>query len=104
MKKKPKKIILTGLDKDGVPDSETPEWTTAKFRTAKRGIDGLSELIGEEAVKPLRKVGRPKSASPKRNGTLRLAGDLWEQIKASGRGYNSRVENVLREAVERGKI
>ena len=104
MKKKYESIIKKSLDKEGVPDDETPEWTVKQFKTAKRGLDGLAELIGEEATKPLRKAGRPKSISPKRNGTLRLAGDLWEHIKASGRGYNSRVENILREAVEQGKI
>ena len=104
MKKKYEKMILANLDIDGVPDDETPEWTEEEFRTAKRGLNGLAELIGEEVVAPLRKVGRPKVATPKRNGTLRLASDLWERIKTSGQGYNSRVEMVLWEAIDSGRI
>jgi uncharacterized protein (DUF4415 family) len=51
-----------------------------------------------------RRAGRPKSESPKQNGTLRMAADLWAKIKASGRGYNIRVENVLRQAIMEGRI
>jgi uncharacterized protein (DUF4415 family) len=74
------------------------------FKNAKYGLDGLAEIIGEEAVAPLRKMGRPKSAAPKQNGTLRLAADVWTRIKASGRGYNGRVERALRQALEDGRI
>jgi uncharacterized protein (DUF4415 family) len=104
-KKPPKKIILHGLDKEGVPDEENPEWTEETFRNAVYGLDGLASLVGEEAVAPLRKkAGRPKSPTPKRNGTLRLTGDIWDRLKASGHGYNVRVEAVLREALEQGRI
>ena len=41
--------------------------------------------------------GRPKSASPKVRLGLRLSADLVERIRASGPGYNARVEKVLRE-------
>jgi len=51
-----------------------------------------------------RKVGRPKSEAPKQNGTLRMAADVWAKIKASGRGYNLRVEKILREALTEGRI
>lgn len=104
MKKKHKQIILKNLDIDGIPDDEMPEWTSAEFKSAKKGLDGLAELIGEKAVSHARKAGRPKTETPKKNGTLRLAGDLWEKIKASGRGYNGRIEVVLREAIANGRI
>ena len=45
MKKKYEKMILKNLDKDGIPDGENPEWTSAEFRSAKRGLDDLAELI-----------------------------------------------------------
>ena len=95
---------MTGLDWEGVPDEESPEWTSAMFKKAKRGLDGLAELVGEENVAPLRKMGRPKSPSPKRNGTLRLSADVWSGIKAAGRGYNARVEAVLRDAIAKGLL
>jgi uncharacterized protein (DUF4415 family) len=101
---KKNKYILTGLDREGIPDDESPEADAAWFKTAKHGLDGLAELVGEEAVAPLRKVGRPKSPSPKRNGTLRLSAEIWDGIKASGKGYNARVEAVLRAAITEGRI
>lgn len=51
-----------------------------------------------EAVKEWRKVGRPKAASPKAHISFRLAAEVVEGIKATGRGYNARVEQALREA------
>lgn len=35
---------------------------------------------------------------------FRLAADLVNGIKAIGRGYNARVENVLRDALAKGKL
>lgn len=104
MDKKYNKIIKENMDKEGIPDEEMPEWSAEEFRTAKRGLDGLASLVGEDAIASLRKVGRPKSVNPKKNGTFRLPADLWKSIKSSGSGYNARVEMVLREAIMHGKI
>jgi uncharacterized protein (DUF4415 family) len=104
MKKNKSKYVLTGLDWEATPDEDSPEGTEEWFKNAKRGLDGLAELIGEENVAPLRKMGRPKSLAPKRNGTLRLSADVWSGIKAAGRGYNARVEAVLRDAIAKGLL
>ena len=45
-----------------------------------------------------RKLGRPKAEAPKVHIGFRLASDVVASIKASGRGYNARVEQALREA------
>jgi uncharacterized protein (DUF4415 family) len=45
-----------------------------------------------------RKAGRPKAAAPKVHIGFRLAADIVASIKATGRGYNARVEQALREA------
>ena len=45
-----------------------------------------------------RTVGRPKALAPKVHVGFRLAADVVAGIKASGRGYNARIERVLREA------
>ena len=45
-----------------------------------------------------RKLGRPKAEAPKVHIGFRLASDVVASIKASGRGYNARVERALREA------
>jgi uncharacterized protein (DUF4415 family) len=65
-------------DPDDAPDLSTPEYQ-AKL-----------------AATPVRR-GRPKSESPKVRVGFRLSAELVEQIRASGPGYNARVEKVLRE-------
>lgn len=57
-----------------------------------------------EAVANYRKRGRPAVVSPKMRVGFRLAADVVAGIRASGRGYNARVEKVLREALAKGKL
>ena len=58
-----------------------------------------------EAIEELRrKLGRPRSVSPKVHIGFRLAADVVEGIKATGKGYNVRVEAALREALEKGRL
>lgn len=86
-KKRPKPLI----DEDG----EVRELTTADFRRMKPIREVMPELI--EAVEQHRKaLGRPKSEAPKVHIGFRLSADLVERIRASGPGYNARVEEALR--------
>ena len=74
-----KRSTATGwTDPDDAPDLSTPEYQ-AKL-----------------AATPVRR-GRPKSAAPKVRVGFRLSAELVECIRASGPGYNARVEKVLRE-------
>jgi uncharacterized protein (DUF4415 family) len=57
-----------------------------------------------EAVATYRKRGRPPIESPKVRVGFRLASDVAEGIRASGRGYNARVEKLLREALAKGLL
>lgn len=65
---------------------ENPEWTDEMFQEAKT------------------KRGRPQSPNPKQIKSFRLSQDLIQGIISSGSGYNTRVEQVLREALNEGKI
>ncbi|MGQ0443720.1 MAG: BrnA antitoxin family protein [Beijerinckiaceae bacterium] len=57
-----------------------------------------------EAVVNYRKRGRPAVENPKMRVGFRLAADVVAGIRASGRGYNARVEKVLRDALAKGKL
>mgnify|MGYP000626758640 CR=1 FL=1 len=57
-----------------------------------------------QAVANYRKRGRPPVESPKMRVGFRLAADVVAGIRASGRGYNARVEQVLRDALAQGKL
>jgi len=54
-----------------------------------------------------RKRGRPAGsvkAETKVSTTLRVDADVLSAIKASGKGWQTRVNDVLRDAVRRGKL
>lgn len=53
---------------------------------------------------PLRRPGRPVAEHPKVPMTMRVDADVLAAIKASGSGWQTRVNRVLREAVRRGKL
>ena len=77
-------------------DDDSPELTDADFARAR--------LFPELARKLRAQGGRPRLARPKVHVGFRLAADVVEGIKATGKGYNARVERVLREALEQGKL
>jgi uncharacterized protein (DUF4415 family) len=80
-------------------DEENPEWTaedTAKARPFK-------EMFPEQFAAWKRR-GRPPVATPKVHIGFRLAADIVEGIRAKGRGYNARVEAVLRDAIASGRL
>lgn len=81
-------------------DDDNPEWTDADFARARP----FSEMFPEQAAKLRAMGGRPKLARPKVHMGFRLAADVVDGIKATGKGYNARVEQVLREALAQGKL
>ncbi|MFT4190887.1 MAG: BrnA antitoxin family protein [Comamonas sp.] len=59
------------------------------------------EITAREAARmqPLRRVGRPAIAQPKQPVTIRLSPDVLEHFKASGAGWQTRIDAALREWV-----
>lgn len=78
---------------------DVPELSDADFARARP----FKEVFPEQ-YKAWKKLGRPPVETPKVHIGFRLAADVVEGIRASGRGYNARVEKVLREALERGDL
>ncbi len=80
-------------DKDG----EIRELTAEDMRLFKPIAEvDLGMLNAMKEFRP--KAGRPKAEAPKVHIGFRLASDVVASIKASGRGYNARVEQALRDA------
>jgi len=96
--------ILTGLDWDGVPDDENPEWTENDWKNAKFGLDGLAEIIGENQVAPLRLRGRPIKEDKKILVHLRLDAIVAEKFRATGKGWQTRINALLNRAIEQGQV
>ena len=55
----------------------------------------------ELVVEQLRRRGRPRVEFPKRQVTLRLDGDVIDGVRATGPGWQGRVNDVLRHWLER---
>ena len=60
-------------------------------------LDQKPHLTADPAAAP-DKGGRPRAEGPKVHIGFRLAADVVESLKASGPGYNARVEQALRKA------
>lgn len=79
---------------------DIPELTDADFARAKP----FKDVFPAQYDSWKRGRGRPKVETPKQHIGFRLAADIVASIKASGRGYNARVEKVLRDALAKGKL
>lgn len=77
------------------PD-DAPEWTEEMFRRA-------AIYHGDKLIRPasgtLTKPGRPKSADPKQQVTLRLDSAVLEKFRATGPGWQSRINAELRKVL-----
>ena len=71
-------------------DEENPEWTDEMFKQSV-GFSGLPEPLQAK----LR--GRPKAAVTKERITIRLSQDVVERFRASGDGWQTRVDAALKD-------
>jgi len=71
-----------------------------RFRPIREVDPGMLEAVANHR----KRRGRPPVESPKVRVGFRLAADVVAGIRASGRGYNARVEKVLRDALAQGKL
>jgi len=78
---------------------DVPEATDAEFATAKPFKD-----VFPAQYKEWKRMGRPPVEAPKIHIGFRLAADVVNAIRATGGGYNARVERVLRDALAKGKL
>ena len=94
MPRKPKTDLL---------DEDNPEWTQADFARARPAAEVLREQFGAEAVAHLLKPkrGRPPKLVTKRAVNIRLSPEVLEYFRATGRGWQTRVDEVLKEHVAR---
>lgn len=83
MKKRPNPELI---------DEENPELTEEWF---KRAVP--FSALPESLQAKLKEVGRPKAAITKERITIRLSRDVVEQFRASGDGWQTRVDAALKD-------
>ena len=82
--------IQRGIDAD--PDN--PEWTAEDFALARPAREVVPDIVAEY----LRTRGKQKRPT-KVLVSLRLERDVVDRLRASGRGWQSRANEMLRKAV-----
>ena len=79
-------------------DHDNPEWTAEDFAKARPAKEVLPEIfsktVAAEMLKPKR--GRPVSAHKKESIAIRLDADVLAALKASGDGWQTRINDALR--------
>jgi uncharacterized protein (DUF4415 family) len=97
--KKKKPDHISQEDWDAVDSPPLSEKILAKMRPAREVAPELIAL--QEHLRKQR--GRPKSVNPKIATQIRLSSEVVEFFKAQGRGWQTRIDAVLRDVVNRAK-
>ncbi|WP_316207251.1 BrnA antitoxin family protein [Bradyrhizobium sp. SZCCHNR3118] len=80
---------------------ENPEWTAADFAKARPAAEVLpADLLTQFKAK----VGRPRSESPKVPVKIRLDSAVVEALRATGDGWQTRINDMLKAKIVRGKV
>ena len=84
-------------------DDDNPEWTAEDFARARPASELLPDIMGAglaaEMLRP-KKQGRPKATLPKVPTAICLDADVLDAFKAQGRGWQTRINQALREWLE----
>jgi uncharacterized protein (DUF4415 family) len=83
-------------DKPVVFDEDNPEWTEEDFARA-RPASELPPRILAAFPKTAARIGRP-SGSAKQAVSIRLDKEVLEKFRATGPGWQSRINDVLKRA------
>ena len=80
-----------------VDPDDAREWTDDQLSRAEYAIGG--KVVREAQGTLTRRRGRPKLASPKEQISVRLDSDVLAALRASGPGWQARINQVLRKAL-----
>jgi uncharacterized protein (DUF4415 family) len=80
-------------------DEDAPEATADWFEKARPASEVVADLLGSAAAREMLKPkrGRPALANPKEHVNIRLDADVVGAFKGSGAGWQTRINNALRE-------
>lgn len=98
------RAAMAKLPEPDLTDPENPRLTKAYFARAK-GPESLPPEVLAAFPKTLESMARRGAGRKPRklSQTLRIDPDVLTWFKTSGRGWQSRINAVLREAMERGR-
>ncbi|MBB1075384.1 BrnA antitoxin family protein [Rhodoferax sp. 4810] len=80
-------------------DDDSPEWTAEDFARARPAAEVLPELFGEPAARTMLR-GRPKALVTKAPVKIRLDADVLMALRATGDGWQTRINDTLRASLQ----
>ena len=81
-----------------LPDSDNPEWSQQELGCARPARVVLPELFGTQVAKAMLKPrGRPNADAVKDRITIRLSPDVTAAFRASGNGWQTRIDAALKD-------
>lgn len=81
-------------------DADAREWTNKDFAGAQPASDALPVIFSAKvAGLMLKPRGRPRAEFPKERINIRLSHDVIDHFKLSGQGWQTRIDNALRQFV-----
>jgi uncharacterized protein (DUF4415 family) len=83
---------MRGKQVYGVPDDENPEWTEEDFAASKPFAEVFPDLAAKEIAR--RRRG-PQKTPTKQQISLRLDVDVLEKFRATGKGWQARMNATL---------
>jgi uncharacterized protein (DUF4415 family) len=75
-------------------DGENPEWTKKMLKRARPASEVVPKVVESH------RRGRPLKPGKKRQLTLRLSPEVVDYFKSSGPGWQTRMDEALKEYVE----
>lgn len=84
---------LRAMPEPDLTDPENPEWTENDFARAIPPSALPPEVLA--ALPGARSAGRPRSENPKRHITLRLSPEVIDHFRATGPGWQGRIDRAL---------
>ena len=78
-------------------DDENPEWTAEDFARARPASEMLPEIFGAPVAKAMLKPRGKQVAPTKQAVTVRYSPDVLDAFKATGAGWQARMNDALRD-------
>lgn len=91
--------MATRKSKPELLDDDAPEAGAAWFKQARPAKDVLKDIVGASAAAELLKPkrGRPPLVEPKEHVNIRLDADIVQSFRRTGAGWQTRLNNALRD-------
>ncbi len=87
------------LDNTWVDPDDAPELDDLFFSQATPKIDNQIVTSSEVKKSFKKSLGRPKAEDPKKPISIRLSSDVLDYFRATGKGWQTRLNEVLQEYV-----